>query len=73
MLSEPSQRKTDIISFHSYFKFEKLKRRSWGKGRGKSSFREANHNRVLNTETLGLFKPLAATFFSLQCTRHLPP
>ena len=33
---------------------EKLKRRPWGKGRGKNSYkqrgREANHKRLLNTE-----------------------
>ena len=34
MLSEVSQRKTDTC-FHSYVSLEKLKRRPWGKGRGK--------------------------------------
>ena len=36
MLSEISQKKTDIICFHSYVEFEKLNRRPWGKRRGKS-------------------------------------
>ena len=35
MLSEISQRKTDIICFHSYVELEKLNRRPWGKGSGK--------------------------------------
>ena len=35
MLSDISQRKTDIIYFHSYVEFEKLNRKTWGKGRGK--------------------------------------
>ena len=36
MLSEISQRKTDIICFHSYVELEKLNRRPWGRGRGKN-------------------------------------
>ena len=51
MVSEISQRETDIIYFHSYMEFEKLNRRPWGKGRGKNNFkqrgRDANHKRVL--------------------------
>ena len=35
VLSEMSQRKTDIICFHSYVDLEKLNRSPWGKGRGK--------------------------------------
>ena len=34
MLSDISQRKTDIIYFYSYVEFEKLNRGPWGKGRG---------------------------------------
>ena len=53
-LSEISQRRTDIICFHSYVEFEKLNRRPWGRGRGKNGYkrrgREANHKRLLNTE-----------------------
>ena len=33
MPSEISQRKTDIICFHSYVELEKHNRRPWGKGR----------------------------------------
>ena len=35
MLSEVSQRGTDIIGFHSYVDFEKLNSRPCRKGRGK--------------------------------------
>ena len=35
MLSEISQRRTDIICFHSYVDLEKLNRTPWEKGRGK--------------------------------------
>ena len=34
-LSEISQRRKDIICFHSYVGLEKPNRRPWGKGRGK--------------------------------------
>ena len=40
MLSEISQRKTNIICFHLYVELEKLNRRPWGKGRGKNSFKQ---------------------------------
>ena len=41
MLSEIIQeRKTDIISFHSYVDLEQLKRRLWGRIRGKITDRE---------------------------------
>ena len=41
-LSEISQRRTDIICFHSYVEFEKLNRKPCGKGMGmgKNSYRE---------------------------------
>ena len=35
VLSEITQKKTDIICFRSYVKFEKLNRRPWGKEKGK--------------------------------------
>ena len=35
MLSEISQRRTDIICFHSYVDPEKLNRRPWGRRRKK--------------------------------------
>ena len=38
MLSEISQRNTDIICFYSYLELEKLNRRPWGKRRGKNSW-----------------------------------
>ena len=44
MLSEISQRKTDIICFHSC-EFEKLNRRPW-KGRGKSSFKQRGEKTI---------------------------
>ena len=34
MLSELSQKRTDIICFHSYVDLEKLNRRQWGRGKG---------------------------------------
>ena len=34
MLNEISQRKTDVICFHSDVEQEKLNRRPWGKGKG---------------------------------------
>ena len=40
MLSEISQRETDIICFQSYVELEKHNRRPWGKGRGKNSFKQ---------------------------------
>ena len=53
-MKEVSQRRTDIICFHSYVDLEKLNRRPWAKGRGEKSYkqrgREANHQRLLNTE-----------------------
>ena len=54
MLNEISQRKTDIICFHSNVDREKLNRRPRGKEGGKiDTIREggeANHKRLLNTE-----------------------
>ena len=49
MLSEISQRKADIICFHSYVELEKLNRRPWGKGRGKNSYKQRGRE-ALNTE-----------------------
>ena len=46
MLSEISQRRTDVICFHSYVDLEKLNRSPWRRGRGKNSFKQ----RLLNTE-----------------------
>ena len=40
MWSEISQSEKDIVFFHSCLDLEKLNRRPWKKGRGKSSFRE---------------------------------
>ena len=46
MLSEISQRKTDILCFHSYVEPEKLNRRPWGKGRGKNSFKQRGRQTI---------------------------
>ena len=46
MLSEISQRKTDIICFHSYVEFKKLNRRPWGNGRGKNSFKQRGRQTI---------------------------
>ena len=46
MLSERSQRKTDIICFHSHVEFKKLNRRPWGKGRGKNSFKQRGRQTI---------------------------
>ena len=40
ILSEISQRRADILCFHSYVDFEKLNRSPWGKGREKNEYRE---------------------------------
>ena len=54
MLSGISQSKTDTICFHSYVELEKLNRRPWRQARRKNSYKqrgkEANHNRLSNTE-----------------------
>ena len=46
MLNEISQRKTDIICFHSYVDLEKLNRRPWEKGRGEKSYREGRRQTI---------------------------
>ena len=46
MLSEVSQRMTDILCFHLYMDLEKLKRRPWGKRKGKNSYREGGRQTI---------------------------